>query len=304
MQQDIIERIRELKSRRGATILAHNYQLPEVQEIADYVGDSLGLSRQAAAVDADVIVFCGVYFMAETASILCPDKTVLIPDEQAGCPMVDMAPLEKVLELKRRHPGAVVVTYVNSSAAVKAESDYCCTSANAVEVVQSLDSDQPVIFVPDQYLGSYVASQTGRDLALYHGYCPTHARILEQDILRLRSEHPEAAVIVHPECRPEVIALADAVLSTSGMCRYVRESGHTDFVVGTELGLVSRLKRENPGKRFHIVSEAAVCPNMKRIELEKVLWSLEEMRFEVRVADAVRQRALKAVDRMVSIVGR
>ncbi len=302
MKERIVENIRELKKERNATILAHNYQLPEVQEIADYIGDSLGLSRKAAAVDADVLVFCGVHFMAETASILCPDKTVLIPDQGAGCPMVDMTPLERVLDLKRRHPKARVVTYVNSSAAVKAESDYCCTSANAVEVVELLDGDGPIIFVPDQYLGSYVASQTGKDLILYHGYCPTHARILEEDILRLKAEHPQAKVMVHPECRPGVIALADRVLSTSGMCRWARETASTDIIVGTELGLVSRLRRENPGKRLYIVSEAAVCPNMKRIELEKILWSLEEMQYEVKVPDDIRERALEAVDRMVRIV--
>jgi quinolinate synthase len=302
VKERIVEKIRELKKERNATILAHNYQLPEVQEIADYVGDSLGLSRKAAAVDASVIVFCGVHFMAETASILCPDKTVLIPDQGAGCPMVDMTPLERVLDLKRRHPEARVVTYVNSSAAVKAESDYCCTSANAVEVVESLDGDSPIIFVPDQYLGSYVASQTGKDLILYHGYCPTHARILEEDILRLKAEHPQAEVMVHPECRPGVIALADRVFSTSGMCRWARETASDDIIVGTELGLVSRLRRENPEKRFYIVSEAAVCPNMKRIELEKILWSLEEMQYEVKVPDNIRERALKAVDRMVSVV--
>jgi quinolinate synthase len=304
VKEDIAEKIQQLKKERGATILAHNYQLPEVQEIADYVGDSLGLSRTAAAVDAGVIVFCGVYFMAETASILCPDKTVLIPDEAAGCPMVDMAPVEKVLELKRRHPDATVVTYVNSSAAVKAVSDYCCTSANAVAVVESLPKDRPVIFIPDQYLGAYVASQTGRDLILHHGYCPTHARILESDILRLKAEHPAAEVMVHPECRPDVIALADHVFSTSGMVRYARESEARELIVGTELGLVSRLRRENPDKRFYIVSEAAVCPNMKRIELQNVLWSLEKMRFEVTVPPDIRKKALKAVNRMVSITGR
>jgi len=299
---DIEKRIAELKYQQNAVILAHNYQLPEVQQIADFVGDSLGLSRKAAETDADVIVFCGVYFMAETASILCPDKKVIIPDEKAGCPMVEMSPVESLRQLKEEHPDAVVVTYVNSSAEMKALSDYCCTSANAVEVVNSIMPGREIIFVPDQYLGSYVQEQTGRDLVLHRGYCPTHARILREDIERLRDQHPGAEVMVHPECRPGVRDLADYVESTSGMCRRARESDAADMIVGTEMGLVYRLRRENPQKRFHIVSEAAVCPNMKRIDLEKVLWSLEEVQYEVKVPEETRKRALTAVQRMVEAV--
>lgn len=302
MDQPIIEKIRRLKEQRSAVILAHNYQLPEVQDIADYVGDSLGLSRKAAATDASVIVFCGVYFMAETASILCPDKTVLIPDREAGCPMVDMAPLERVLGLKKRYPDATVVSYVNSSAAVKAESDYCCTSANAIDVVQSIAAEEPIIFLPDKYLGAYAAARTGKKLILYDGYCPTHVRILEEDIVRLKTEHPRAEVMVHPECTPAVIAVADSVLSTSGMCRRVRESESIEMIVGTEIGLLYRLRKENPEKRFYAASEAAVCFNMKRIDLEKILWSLEDMKYEVSVPETTRQRARKAVDRMVELV--
>ena len=302
MQESIAEQITKLKEQANAVILAHNYQLPEVQEIADYVGDSLGLSRKAAATDASLIVFCGVYFMAETASMLCPDKTVLIPDEHAGCPMVDMAPLSRVLALKKAHPDAVVVSYVNSSAEVKAESDYCCTSANAVEVVESLDPEREVIFLPDKYLGSYVAATTGRELILYSGYCPTHVRILEQDILRVKAEHPDAEVMVHPECTPAVIALADQVLSTSGMCRRAQESPSREMVVGTEIGLIHRLRKENPGKRFIPVSEQAICPNMKLITLEKLLWSLEEMAPQVKVPESIRIRAKSAVDRMLAVV--
>ena len=302
MVAGIEERVEELKKRQGAVILAHNYQLPEIQEIADFVGDSLGLSRKAAETEASVIVFCGVYFMAETASILCPHKTVLIPDEQAGCPMVDMSPVEALEDLKEQHPDAVVVTYVNSSAEMKALSDYCCTSANAVEVVKSIAPGREVIFMPDQYLGSYVQEQTGRDLILYRGYCPTHARILREDIERLREEHPGAEVMVHPECRPGVRTVADYVESTSGMCRRARESDAQDIIVGTEMGLVYRLRRENPDKRFHIVSEAAVCPNMKRTDLEKVLWSLEQGQYEVKVPEETRQKALTAVNRMVDVV--
>lgn len=302
MDQPIIEKIRRLKEQRSAVILAHNYQLPEVQDIADYVGDSLGLSRKAAATDARVIVFCGVYFMAETASILCPNKTVLIPDEEAGCPMVDMAPLERVLGLKKRYPDAVVVSYVNSSAAVKAESDYCCTSANAVDVIQSIAAEGPIIFLPDKYLGAYAAARTGKKLILYDGYCPSHVKILEQDILRLKTEHPRAEVMVHPECTPAVVTLADGVLSTSGMCRRARESPNEEIIVGTEIGLIYRLQKENPEKRFYPASQAAVCHNMKRIDLEKILWSLEDMKYEVRVPERIRQRARKAVDRMVELV--
>lgn len=274
-----------------------------MQDIADFVGDSLGLSRKAAGTDADLIVFCGVFFMAETAAILCQDKTVLIPDLDAGCPMVNMAPVQDVVALKRKHPNATVVTYVNSSAAVKAESDYCCTSANALQVVESLPQDSEIIFLPDKYLGSYVAKQTGRDLILYPGYCPTHVKITDRDILRARDEYPQAEVLVHPECRPEVAALADAVLSTSGMCRYPRESSATEFIVGTETGLLHRLKKENSGKRFYAASDAAICPNMKKITLEKVLWALEDLSHTVTVLEDVRRRALSAVNRMVSITG-
>ena len=301
MVDDLRESIRELKKDRGALILAHNYQLPEVQNIADYVGDSLGLSRRAADADEDVIVFCGVYFMAETASILCPDKTVLIPDKQAGCPMVGMSPVEALEELKEEHPDAEVVTYVNSSAEMKAMSDYCCTSSNSVEIVESIPPGREVIFMPDQYLGSYVQEQTGRDLILYRGYCPTHGRILREDIEELKEEYPDAEVMVHPECRPEVRQVADYVESTGGMCRRAAESDAEDIIVGTEIGLIYRLRRENPGKRFHLASEAAICPNMKQIDLEKIQWSLQDMQHEVRVSQEVRDRALKAVNRMVDV---
>ncbi len=250
-----------------------------------------------------MIVFCGVRFMAETASILCPEKTVLLPDPHAGCPMVRMVGIKQLLTMKEEHPDALVVSYVNSSAEVKAESDYCCTSANAVQVVSSIDRDREVIFVPDQYLGSYTASQTGRKLILGRGYCATHVRILEQDILRAKREHPDAEVLVHPECRPEVVAMADQVLSTGGMCRHAKESNSGEMIIGTEIGLLHRLKKENPRKKFYIASEAAVCPNMKRTDLERILWSLEDMKYEVTVADDIRQRAKKAVDRMVEVVG-
>ncbi|MFC1976920.1 quinolinate synthase NadA [Chloroflexota bacterium] len=296
------ERIIDLKERRNAIILAHNYQLGEVQDMADFVGDSLELSQKAAKTEADVIVFCGVHFMAETASILCPDKKVLLPDMHAGCPMANMITAPRLREKKKEHPGATVVCYVNTTAAIKAESDVCCTSANAVKVVEKLPVNEEIIFVPDQYLGGYVAAQTGRKMILWPGYCPTHIRIRPQDISRQRVEHPQAKVVVHPECRPEVTALADEVLSTGGICRFARESEAEEIIVGTEIGIIHRLRKENPGKRFFPASEQAVCPRMKLITLERVLWSMEEMAPEVKVPEKTRLRAKVAVDRMLEIV--
>jgi quinolinate synthase len=295
---ELVEKISALKKKRNAVILVHNYQLGEVQDIADFVGDSLELSQNAAKTAADVIVFCGVHFMAETASILCPDKVVLLPDINAGCPMANMITAESLRAKKKEHPHAVVVCYINSSAAVKAESDICCTSANAVQIVRMLDT-QEILFVPDQYLGHYVSARTGRKMILWPGFCPTHVRIRAEGIKELRQEYPQAKVVVHPECRPDVIALADEVASTSGMCRYAQRDEVKEMVVGTEVGIIHRLRKENPGKRFIPVSEQAICPNMKLITLEKVLWSLEEMSPEVKVPDEIRVRAIAAVDRML-----
>jgi quinolinate synthase len=297
---ELVERISALRKKRNAVILAHNYQLGEVQDIADFVGDSLELSRNAAKTVADVIVFCGVHFMAETASIICPDKVVLLPDINAGCPMADMITAERLRAKKKEHPQAVVVCYINSSAEVKAESDICCTSANAVAVIKSLDARE-ILFVPDQYLGAYVSSKMGKKMILYPGFCPTHVRIKPERIKALRLEYPQAKVVVHPECTPEVIALADEVASTSGICRYARRDDVKQMVVGTELGIIHRLKKENPGKRFIPVSEQAICPNMKLITLEKVLWSLEEMSPEVKVPQDIRVKAIAAVDKMLKV---
>jgi quinolinate synthase len=296
----IENRIAELRKARRAVILAHNYQRGEVQDIADFVGDSLELSQRAAATDAEVIVFCGVHFMAETASILCPDRTVLLPDAGAGCPMANMITAEQLLEQKRALPGATVVTYVNSSAAVKAESDYCCTSANGVSVVRSIAGDE-IIFVPDQYLGDFVARQTGRKMTLWPGYCPTHVKILPEDILKQQQLHPGAKVVVHPECRPDVIAVADLATSTSGMLRYARREDVTELIVGTEVDIIHRMKKENPGKRFYPASARAVCPNMKKITLEKLYFALETMTPVVTVPPDIAARARAAVDRMVAI---
>jgi quinolinate synthase len=297
----LVDSILRLKKDRNAIILAHNYQLGEVQDIADFSGDSLELSQKAAGTKADVIVFCGVHFMAETAAIICPDKTVLLPELHAGCPMANMITAEGLRKKKEEYPGATVVCYVNTTAAVKAESDICCTSANAVKVVRSLADTKDIIFVPDQYLGGWVAEQTGRSMILWPGYCPTHARILPQDIaLRVR-EHPRAKVLVHPECRPEAKAMADAVLSTGGMIRYALETDVPEMIIGTEIGIIHRLQKENPGKRFYAVSEQAVCPRMKLITLETILWSLQNNSHVIAVPEPVRLGARRAVDRMLEI---
>ncbi len=297
---ELKEKIISLKKRRNAIILAHNYQLGEIQDIADFVGDSLELSQKAAKTDADVIVFCGVHFMAETASILSPDKIVLLPDIHAGCPMADMITAEGLRERKRELPGAVVVCYINSSAEVKVESDVCCTSANAVKVIESLDAED-ILFVPDQYLGHYISTKTNKKISLWPGFCPTHVRIQPQHLTELRQEYPQAKVVVHPECRPEVIALADEILSTGGLCRYANRSEVKEIIVGTEIGIIHRLRKENPGKKFIPASEQAVCPRMKLITLENILWSLQEMSPQVKVPEEIRIRAKRAVDRMLMI---
>ena len=300
---DVLEKkINELKEKRNAVILAHNYQLPEVQDVADFHGDSLELSRMAAKTDAKVIVFCGVHFMAETASILCPQKLVIMPDLFAGCPMANMITADELRKLKKEHPKAAVVGYVNTSAEVKAELDVCCTSTNAVAVVEAMQDREEIIFVPDKYLADYVSKQTGRKLISWNGFCPTHIKILPEDIKREKKFHPFAKVMVHPECLPQVVSMADAVLSTSKMCKFAKETEAKEFIVATEVGLIYRLKQDNPKKEFYPASERAVCPNMKRTTQEKILWALEELKEEVRVADDIRMRAKKAIDRMLEII--
>ena len=298
----IVTRIKELKKKRNAIILAHNYQLPEVQDIADFRGDSLELSRAAAKTDAQVIVFCGVYFMAETAAILSPDKLVIMPDVSAGCPMANMMNADDLRKLKGEHPKAVTVGYVNTSAAVKAELDYCCTSTNAVAVVNALKDEKEIIFVPDKYLADYVSKKSGRKLIAWHGFCPTHVKILPEDLKREKKFHPLAKVMVHPECLPAVVALADVVLSTSQMAKYAKEDPAREFIIGTESGLLYRLKQDNPDKEFYLASERAVCPNMKRTTQEKVLWSLEELKDEVKVPEDIRNKARLAIERMLAII--
>ncbi|TRZ96253.1 quinolinate synthase NadA [bacterium] len=299
---EIEVRINELKKKRHAIILAHNYQLPEVQDVADFRGDSLELSRIAAKTEAEVIVFCGVHFMAETASILCPKKKVIVPDINAGCPMANMITAAQLRKLKKEHPRATVVGYVNTSAEVKAELDICCTSTNAVAIINALKDKEEIIFVPDKYLADFASRKTARKLITWNGFCPTHIKILPEDIKREQRFHPQAKVVVHPECLPSVVALADAALSTSQMAKFARESDAKEIIIGTEVGLIYRLKKDNPDKEFYPASEAAVCPNMKRTTQEKILWSLEELKQEVRVSEDIRRRAKNAIDMMLKII--
>ena len=299
-QQSIKSEIKTLLRERNAVLLAHNYMRDEVQEIADITGDSLALSIEAAKTNADVIVFCGVHFMAESASILAPEKTVLLPRLDAGCPMADMVSVEALRELKATLPGVPVVTYVNSSAAVKAESDICCTSANAVKVVQSL-AEQEIIFAPDRNLGRYVQGFTKKQFHLWEGYCPTHERLRPEVVQGLKESYPDAPFVCHPECNPAVVALADHVCSTTGMYDYCRSNSAKRFIIGTEAGILWRLKRENPEKEFILASPALVCPNMKLTSLEDVLESLQTMQPVVKVPEEIRLPAKRALDRMLAI---
>jgi quinolinate synthase len=297
---DLIEKIKKLKEDRDAIILAHNYQLPEIQDIADFVGDSLELSRIAKNAKEKIIVFCGVHFMAETASILAPEKKVLLPDINSGCPLANMISPDDVKRLKREFPNAKVVAYINTSAEVKAESDYCCTSANAISVVEKVPSDE-IIFIPDRNLGYYVSKHTNKKIYIWNGFCPTHQRILPQDIEKLKSKYPNAKVVVHPECRREVLDLADKIASTSGIIKFVKEDEGNEYIIGTEMGILHRLRKEVPEKIFYPASYLSVCPNMKKNTLEKVLWALEELNPEVKVPEPIRTRALKAIENMLNL---
>ena len=301
---NIQDEIQALKRERRAAIVAHNYQIGEVQDVADFLGDSLNLARWAKDSDAEVILFCGVHFMAETASILCPDKLVLVPDLEAGCSLADMIRPEDVRRWKLEYPKGVVVAYVNTTAAVKAESDYCCTSANAEKVVRAIPQDKEILFIPDFYLGSYVKSQTGREnMHLWQGYCPSHVLIQSEDIKRLRAEHPKAEFLMHPECGclTKSMHLADRILSTEGMTRYAKESRAKEFIVATETGILHRMRKENPDKKFYPASEHAVCHYMKMNTLEKVVESLENLQYEVKVSRELAERALLPIERMLAI---
>lgn len=299
----IIEQIQSLKKKQNVVILAHNYQLKEIQDIADYVGDSLGLSIQAKKTEADIILFCGVYFMAETAKIISPRKKVLIPDKKAGCPMADMIKPDQLIALKQKHPHAKVLTYVNSSAEIKALSDICCTSSNASAIVQKyFKPDDEIIFIPDKNLALHTAHLTGKKFILWNGFCPTHIKIIPEYILALRKEHPQAEVLVHPECIPETIARADKALSTDGMYKYVQKSDKKEFIIGTEIGMLDRLQKDFPDKRFYPATTLASCPNMKKITLDKVLRSLEEGKEEVTVPEDIATKALKSIEAMLNCV--
>ncbi len=302
MNEKLLTKIEKLKAERNAVILAHNYQSAEIQDIADFTGDSLGLSIQAAKTDAEVIVFCGVRFMAETAVILSPHKTVLLPDRFAGCPLADMINAQQLRELKQKHPRALVVCYVNSPAEVKAESDYCCTSANAVELVRSLPADKPVIFVPDRHLGQFVAEKTGRDIILWPGYCHVHVAITEDDIKNAKAKYPDAIVMAHPECTEPVKELCDEILSTGQMLKFVASAKAKQYIVATEVGMIHALKKQNPDVEFVPASNRAVCPNMKLITLDKVVGSLQSMKYKVTVPDDIAVKAKKSIDRMIEVL--
>lgn len=300
MLSDLTKRIDSLKQQRNAIILAHNYQLPEIQDIADYTGDSLELARVSQRIDQETILFCGVYFMAEITKILNPDKTVLMPDLHAGCPMANMITPQQLGIEKQNHPQAAVMCYVNSNADVKALSDICCTSANGVEVARSLSASE-IIFIPDQYLGSYVANQLpGKKFHLWPGYCPTHMVFSKERLTALKAEYSGAKIIAHPECRLDVQEIADRICSTSQMIHYAKETNARQFIICTELGMLHRLKKENPDKEFIPGSPNAICPNMKLTTQEKILWALENIEFKIEVDEETRQKALGSIERMLS----
>ena len=298
---NLIKKINELRKKRNAVILAHNYQLPEVQDIADFVGDSLELAQQAKLSDAKVIVLCGVRFMAETAAITNSEKTILMPDVLAGCPMAEMIDGEKVRELKKQYPKAAVVCYVNSTVEVKAESDICCTSSNAQKVVESLKDHKQIIFVPDKYLGHFLSVSSDKEFILANGYCPTHAKISPRLIDELKEKNPEAEVLVHGECTPGVKEKADKILSTGKMCSYVKNSSKKDFIIGTEREILHRIRKENPEKNFIQASPLAVCPNMKKNNLEKILNVLENMENKIQVDKEVGDKARRCIERMLEV---
>ncbi len=299
-QRELVEEILELKRKLGAVIVAHNYQRPEVQDIADFVGDSLELSRRCTEVEAEAIVFCGVQFMAETAAILNPTRTVLLSEAKAGCPLADMIDEKALRDWKRKYPEATVVAYVNSSAAVKAESYICCTSANGVKVVESVPSDN-ILFVPDYNLGHFISKQVDKNVILFPGFCIVHHRLTLDKVKRAKELHPEAKLIVHPECRPEVIELADAALSTSQMLRYVKESEHQSFIIGTEEGLLHRLKKENPSKSFYLIGDNQICADMKLTTLETLYETMKHRRNVVSVPEEIAARAREAIERMLKV---
>ncbi|MFD2611527.1 quinolinate synthase NadA [Paenibacillus gansuensis] len=298
--EELKERLLQLKKERNAIILAHYYQRDEIQEVADFRGDSFLLAQKAAETDADVIVFCGVHFMGESAKILAPNKTVIIPDERAGCPMADMVNVDGLRKLKAQHPNATVVTYINSSAEIKAETDICCTSANAVKVIQSLDSEE-IIWVPDKNLGNYVEKFTDKKMIIWEGYCNTHDMLTVKDVEEMKAQYPNAQFVVHPECRPEVVALGDFVGSTTAIIKYCKESDCQEFIVGTEDGTGYQLRLDSPEKKFHFATKFLVCPNMKVNNLKKLVKCLETMGPEIYVDPEVAAKAKLSLERMLQV---
>lgn len=294
------ERLMELKKERNAIILAHYYQRDEIQEVADFRGDSFLLAQKAAQTDAEVIVFCGVHFMGESAKILAPNKTVIIPDERAGCPMADMVNVDGLRKLKAQHPNATVVTYINSSAEIKAETDICCTSANAVKVVNSVEGDE-VIWVPDKNLGHYVQQNTDKKMIIWEGYCNTHDMLTVKDVEEMKAKYPNAQFVVHPECRPEVVELGDFVGSTTAIIKYCKESPCQEFIVGTEDGTGYQLRMDSPDKQFHFASKYLVCPNMKVNNLKKLVKCLETMQPEIYVPNHIADQARLSLERMLLV---
>jgi len=297
---ELKRKIRKLLKEKRAILLSHNYQRDEIQEIADITGDSLGLSIEASKTDAEIIIFCGVHFMAESASILCPDKIVILPRMEAGCPMADMITPDDLKTKKTSHPDAAVVTYVNSSAAVKAVSDICCTSANAIKVVNSIPQ-QRILMTPDKNLANYISKHSHKEIIPWDGFCPTHDRLSLEEVKRAKKAHPEALFVAHPECRPEVLELADHICSTSGMYTYARSTDAPAFIMGTEMGILYRLRKENPRKKFILPSKNLICPNMKLISLEDIYQCLKNMKNIVKVPEEVRILAKKALDKMLAI---
>lgn len=301
MNNTLIKKIEAVKKKKNALLLVHNYQIPEVQDVADVTGDSLELARKSSNVDCDIILFCGVHFMAETAKILNPGKKVIMPDLHAGCPMAEMITPAELIQEKKKHPAAAVITYVNSTAAVKALTDVCCTSANGIKVAKAVPNKE-IIFTPDKYLGSYVSGHVQeKTFYLWSGYCPTHMVFSHEGIEKVKRTYPDAKVVAHPECRLDVQKIADAICSTSQMITYAKESSAKRFIICTEVGMLYRLQKENPKKEFISGNPHAVCPNMKLTNLEKVLWALEDEKYEVDVEESIREKAKQAIERMVSI---
>ena len=300
-KKNLVKEILAWKKKREAVILAHVYQPGEIQDIADFTGDSLFLSQQAAKTQAKVIVFCGVQFMAETASILSPEKIVLLPEIKAGCPLADMAPAEKVKSKIKELPEAVVISYVNSSAVVKSLSDYCCTSANAVQIAQSIPAEKEILFLPDMNLADFTAKKAKRKIIPWPGFCPTHHLLTREDIIKAKKLHPQALLLVHPECRPEVCDLADYIGSTRGIIEFASNNQAKEYIIGTELGIFHPLKKNNPNKKFFPASEDMICRNMKLITLEKVLYSLQNLEPRITVPEEISKKSLKALNRMIEI---